>query len=81
MRRRTLSREYALQILFQAEFSKEPLEACFQEFWERTSTHEIFPSKTTYFEPKICTGLLARWMSEESWQGVDGQVSMTGAPP
>lgn len=30
------------------------------EFWERASHGEIFPPKTTYFLPKIHTGLVAR---------------------
>lgn len=35
------------------------------EFWERCLAGEVFPPKTTYFEPKICTGLIARFIDEE----------------
>ena len=36
------------------------------EFWQRTSAREIFPTKTTYFEPKICTGIVSRMLREET---------------
>ena len=35
------------------------------EFWKRCSTGEVFPPKTTYFEPKISTGMVVRFIEEE----------------
>ncbi len=35
------------------------------EFWTRVLAGEIFPPKTTFFEPKISTGLIARFIDEE----------------
>lgn len=35
------------------------------EFWTRVLAGEIFPTKTTFFEPKISTGLIARFIDEE----------------
>ncbi len=35
------------------------------EFWGRCLNGEVFPPKTTYFEPKICTGLVTRLIDEE----------------
>ena len=35
------------------------------EFWTRVLAGEIFPPKTTFFEPKISTGLIARFFNEE----------------
>ncbi|MGE4619619.1 MAG: DUF1015 domain-containing protein [Planctomycetota bacterium] len=35
------------------------------EFWTRVLAGEIFPPKTTFFEPKISTGLVARFIDEE----------------
>lgn len=31
-----------------------------EEFWDRTAGEEVFPPKTTYFLPKVCTGVVAR---------------------
>lgn len=36
-----------------------------EEFWERCGREEVFPPKTTYFEPKIGTGLVLRLLEEE----------------
>lgn len=33
------------------------------EFWDRCSQKEVFPPKTTYFLPKVCTGILARQLT------------------
>ena len=33
-----------------------------EEFWQRTTRQEVFPPKTTYFLPKISTGIAARWL-------------------
>ncbi|MEE8143011.1 MAG: DUF1015 domain-containing protein [Planctomycetota bacterium] len=52
-----------------------------EEFWRRGSHHEVFPSKTTFFEPKIGTGLVAHWLEEDSWQDVDESVSLSESPP
>lgn len=35
------------------------------EFWTRVLAGEIFPPKTTFFEPKISTGLVARFIDQE----------------
>lgn len=35
------------------------------EFWERTARGEIFPPKTTFFLPKIFTGIVARSLDDE----------------
>ncbi len=35
------------------------------EFWKRCSGGEVFPPKTTYFEPKISTGMVIRLIEEE----------------
>ena len=35
-----------------------------EEFWRRSSGRQIFPSKSTYFEPKISAGLVARPLSD-----------------
>ena len=35
------------------------------EFWKRCSSGEVFPPKTTYFEPKISTGMVIRLIEEE----------------
>ena len=35
------------------------------EFWSRCSAGEVFPPKTTYFEPKISTGMVVRLLEEE----------------
>ncbi len=35
------------------------------EFWTRCESDEVFPPKTTYFEPKIATGLVLRLIEEE----------------
>ena len=36
-----------------------------EEFWSRCSRGEVFPPKTTYFEPKISTGMVIRLIEEE----------------
>lgn len=36
-----------------------------EEFWARCGRDEVFPPKTTYFEPKIGTGLVLRLLEEE----------------
>ncbi|MDG2085078.1 MAG: DUF1015 family protein [Planctomycetota bacterium] len=36
-----------------------------EEFWARTMVHEVFPPKTTFFEPKISTGMVVRFTDEE----------------
>ncbi len=35
------------------------------EFWSRTLAQEVFPPKTTFFEPKISTGMVVRYTDEE----------------
>ncbi len=35
------------------------------EFWTRVLAGEIFPPKTTFFEPKISTGVVARFIDEQ----------------
>ena len=35
------------------------------EFWSRCSREEVFPPKTTYFEPKISTGMVLRLIEDE----------------
>ena len=36
-----------------------------EEFWSRTLAQEVFPPKTTFFEPKISTGMVVRYTDEE----------------
>ncbi|MCI0652812.1 MAG: DUF1015 domain-containing protein [Planctomycetes bacterium] len=36
-----------------------------EEFWRRATRGEIFPPKTTFFKPKIATGIVARFVDEE----------------
>ncbi len=36
-----------------------------EEFWRRAGAGEVFPPKTTYFVPKIPTGVVARLLEEE----------------
>ena len=36
-----------------------------EEFWTRVLAGEIFPPKTTFFEPKISTGVVARFIDEQ----------------
>ena len=40
MRKRTLSREVALKILYASEIAKEPVEECFRKFWENDETED-----------------------------------------
>jgi N utilization substance protein B len=40
MRKRTLSRETALKILYASEISREPVEECFRKFWENDKTED-----------------------------------------
>lgn len=35
------------------------------EFWKRCASGEVFPPKTTYFEPKIGTGMVLRLLEED----------------
>ncbi|MEM7166305.1 MAG: DUF1015 domain-containing protein [Planctomycetota bacterium] len=35
-----------------------------EEFWARASRGEVFPPKTTYFLPKVCTGIVARRLGD-----------------
>ncbi len=57
MRKRTLARDYALKILYQAEITKRDNDAAFQKFWE---TEESVDSEIKDFTHRLVSGVATK---------------------
>jgi N utilization substance protein B len=67
MRKRTRAREFALQVLYQADITKEPCDICLVDFWRGQSEEDIDEEIKT-FTAELVKGVL------ENLKGIDTKV-------